>query len=536
MSIAQPSVQAIASNPALAPVLAAVRTAQARYRLFPLPDSNQAGGDVPVVVGVSGGADSLCLLYALVALAQTWPLSLHIAHLDHALRPTSADDAAFVQAVAQHFDLPFYHTRLPDNALFHDPAGLEAAARRARYTFLGQVARQVAQRASTPAAFVPVTVAVAHHQNDQAETVLMHLIGGSGLDGLGGMRWVTRLPYYPAHSHNAPRLVRPLLGVDQPTIHAALNALGVSWREDRTNQDTAHLRNQVRHEFLPMLARVNPNLHATLARTANVLAAEAERAAACNQAALAALRLEQTQARVVLDLDKLLACDLATQRGVLQAALDHLAIERRDTGADQIDAILARSRQPASGGPYPIVQGWAWTLLGAAAGRPRRLSLHRAADLPLTPDQPLLPPGVRLPLPLEGALDAGNGWRVTSRVIAPAALPPDWRAPGHPWRAFLDAARARDLVLTTAQPGMQLAPLGLGGHRRSVGDLLTDHKIAPALRPHWPVVCTQADGDVVWVCGLRASHTYRVQPTTQSIRLLEWERTPRERTPTEATV
>src|SRR5690606_19560377 len=70
MSIAQPSVQAIASNPALAPVLAAVRTAQARYRLFPLPDSNQAGGDVPVVVGVSGGADSLCLLYALVALAQ----------------------------------------------------------------------------------------------------------------------------------------------------------------------------------------------------------------------------------------------------------------------------------------------------------------------------------------------------------------------------------------------------------------------------------------------------------------------------------
>lgn len=502
-------------------VLQAVRTAQKRHHIFPLPDTAGVASPtpVPVVVGVSGGADSLCLLHALAVLAEEWQLSLHVAHLDHALRANSGDDAALVRATATHLGLPYYEDRLPVDGLARDPTGIEAAARRARYIFLGQVARQVAQHSTKP-----VTIAIGHHQDDQAETLLMHLIGGSGLEGLAGMRWVAPLPY---HQHEAFRLARPLLGVDRVQIHTALRALGVTWHDDPTNTDTTRLRNQIRHAILPQLAQANPNIAATLARSAGLLAAEADRAATCNDVALNNVQLEQSGQRIVIDLDQLLTLDQATQRGVLYTALERLDIDRRSVGADTIDAILHRGAQPASGGPYPLVSSWCWTLLGAEKEGARRLSLHTAHSLPLTPEQPLLPPGARHVLPTVGTLDTDSGWHLSTRLMSLTDLPDDWRDPDTVWRAYLDADQAAALILTTVQSGMRLAPLGLNGHHRAVGDLLTDHKVAPALRTRWPVITRLAQGtmdtaDVAWVCGIRMSHTFRVRPTTTEIRVLEW--------------
>jgi tRNA(Ile)-lysidine synthase len=228
-------------------VLQALAAAQARHTLF-IPGQ-------PVVVAVSGGADSVCLLYALHQHASCWQLALHVAHLDHALRPESSDDAAFVAAFAQQLQLPFYSMRLSPGSLDDDPRGLEAAARSARYAFLRHVALQID---------TPVTIATAHHQDDQAETLLLHLVQGSGLNGLAAMAWVAHLP----DEEQPPiRLVRPLLGVSRASIHDYLRSKGLQWREDASNQETTHLRNRLRHEVLPVLADINPNIHATLART-----------------------------------------------------------------------------------------------------------------------------------------------------------------------------------------------------------------------------------------------------------------------------
>ena len=164
--------------PAPDPLLLALAETQARDGLFTglysTPGERPAGLLQPVVVAVSCGADSVCLLHALVQMATAWGLALHVAHIDHGLRPQSAYAAEFVGDLAAYFGLPMHQTALDPAVLRIDAAGLEAAARRARYTFLCEIARQ-----TTPTHLLPC-VAVAHHANDQAETVLLRLAQGSG--------------------------------------------------------------------------------------------------------------------------------------------------------------------------------------------------------------------------------------------------------------------------------------------------------------------------------------------------------------------
>ncbi len=346
--------QILHTAPAAArPTLAAMLAAQTRYTLF-------APGTT-VVVAVSGGADSVALLHALQQFSPLWQLSLHIAHLDHALRPDSADDADFVARLAEQRQLPFHMARLAQAALLDDPRGVEAAARAARYAFLRHVAWQVGK---------PACVVTAHHQDDQAETLLLHLIHGAGLQGLAGMAWIGSLPDDP----NAPSvpLLRPLLGVNRATLRAYLAAYDLTWREDATNATPDFVRNRLRHTIMPALTGLNPNLTATLARSADLIAAEADYAAQRDAAALTAATLDVQAERWVLNLERLLANHLAVQRGLVRMALLRLGVDLRVVGLTQIDEILARAQTRKSSGPHPLTVGWAWTLLGPYADAPAR--------------------------------------------------------------------------------------------------------------------------------------------------------------------
>src|SRR5512147_1536859 len=174
--------------------------------------------DSTVVVGVSGGPDSLCLLHALNALAPEFDLRLHVAHLNHQLRGEEAQaDADFVRDIAQQWNLPCT-IEARDVAAFarQQKLSLEEAARQVRYGFLREVA--LAQHSNT--------IAVAHNADDQAESVLMHFLRGSGLSGLRGMRPKMRLEEYRlqpsavSHQPSATYLVRPLLEVPRVEIEA----------------------------------------------------------------------------------------------------------------------------------------------------------------------------------------------------------------------------------------------------------------------------------------------------------------------------
>ncbi|MFN8490845.1 MAG: tRNA lysidine(34) synthetase TilS [Caldilineaceae bacterium] len=521
-----------------------VHQAQTRDHLFANPVGEQP---LTVVVGVSGGADSVCLLHLLAQLAATWRLTLHVAHLDHNLRPESAADAAFVRQLAATLQLPFHIARLPAGALTHQPGGLEAAARCARYAFLLRTTINV-----TPVDQVPCLV-LAHHADDQAETVLLNLVRGSGLQGVSGMHWRSTMALNAfvdeaALADSPPALplvqvVRPFLNVRRSEILAYLQVQQLAWREDASNQDPTFLRNQFRHELLPRLAQMNPNVVETLGRTAQILAGEAERLQRLDRQTLAGLCLEPvfsterttevvtTKERVVLDVEKLLALALADQRGVLRQALALLQPGLPEIGFEPIESLLWQLRShPHAGGPHPLLHDLQWSVAGATPQSRARLSLHRADVLPFPSDYPYLDEPWRhaigaLTLPNQGQVTTPGGWTLQMEAMSVTKLPPNWQRRDQPWQVYLDTEQADTLVLTTPRPGLQFAPLGLNGRHKALGDFFTDRKVPVSLRAGWPLLIDQATETVLWVCGLAPGHAARITQATQKLLCLRWIRT-----------
>jgi len=201
-----------------------------------------------VVIAVSGGADSIALLHSLINLAPRWPLRLTVAHLNHGTRGAEADaDQEFVRRACRELELPF----ITESVQLDSAAGnFEQTARRARYTFLRRTAEALGAQ----------KVAVGHTMNDQAETVLLRVLRGSGADGLAAI-----------HPVVDNLIIRPMLECTRIEAVRYLDSLGVSYREDSTNRNIEFRRNRARYELLPYLeARFNPRLVETLAREAEL--------------------------------------------------------------------------------------------------------------------------------------------------------------------------------------------------------------------------------------------------------------------------
>ena len=511
------------AQPLTDPLLAALVAAQARADLFaPLPAT--------VVVAVSGGADSVCLLDALAALAAPWSLTLHVAHVDHGLRLSSAGDARFVRELALARDLPFHALTVGPGELERLPGGREAAARQVRQRFFYATALAV-----TPPGQV-AHIALAHHAEDQAETLLLHLVQGSGLRGLGAMRpvHIVRPDELPVGAPEV-RVVRPLLALRRALLRDYLTAHGLTWCEDPTNADVAIARNRVRHAVLPQLAHLNPAVVDLLGRTAELLAGEATRLELLDGALLERLCVAPpSPVRIVLDLDGLRRSSVPDQRGIvrhafalLMPASDSASAPLRELGFQQIEALRAHlSTVGGATGPHPLAGGIAWSVASARHVPFLRLSLHRAGALPFLPDHPYLGAGWReeqgcLPIQAGVPVSAGD-WQLVCAQLPVHALPSDWQKNADPWCAYLDAGAAATPCLTTPLAGMRVAPLGMGGRTRALGDLFTDRKAPASLRAGWPLVVDAASGAVLWVCGLQPAHSSRITPATERVLCCVW--------------
>lgn len=210
-----------------------------------------------LVIGVSGGADSLVLMHILARLQAVFQFTPYIVTLDHGWRGAqSAAEAQFVVEMAQSLDLPVFSKKLEWDQI---TGNAEAAGRRARYDYFAEIARQVGAEA----------VAVGHHADDQSETILMHILRGSGT--FRGMGWKSELPY-----HRELHLIRPLLGVNRDEIEAYCQYHQLEPRHDPTNNDLNFLRNRIRHEVLPNLSQINPAISHVLVNFADVAAVEAD--------------------------------------------------------------------------------------------------------------------------------------------------------------------------------------------------------------------------------------------------------------------
>jgi tRNA(Ile)-lysidine synthetase-like protein len=477
-------------------LLGVLRTTDATSGLFTPGDT--------VVVAVSGGADSVALLHLLRAYAPERALSLHVAHLDHMLRPASADDAAAVAGLAAAWDLPATLAARDVQAFANERGrGLEDAARTVRYAFLARVAADIGATA----------VATAHTADDQAETVLMNVLRGTGLTGLRGMGAVSGYPVAAADIRTLedvgptmagwpPRLVRPLLGVARADIEAWLSAHGLKAREDATNRDRRFLRNRIRLDVRPLLETINPRLTEALVRMAAGVGEDLDLIEAALDSVWPSLA-QVSDDSVTMDLAAWRDLAPTLRRRALRRAAAHLGADGRAFGWPAVEAA------------YGLADG---VPAGARMSLPGRLSLQRAdssftllrsgADIP---PLGLGPAARRLSVP--GTTVLPGGWAIH------AELRP--RQPGGAvlgrWQGLFDAdSVGAMLAVRGRQPGDRFAPLGLGGHQKTVQDLFVDSHVPRAERDGWPLVVV---GDaIVWVVGVRFAETARL--TSQAHRLV----------------
>lgn len=207
-----------------------------------------------VVVAVSGGPDSVCLLEVLLRIRKKFGIELLVANVDHGIRKKSSKkDSEFVRSLADEYDLFYEHEKIDLKHESLSELSTEEAARKKRYDFLLNVARK--NNANI--------VATGHTQNDQAETVLMRVIWGSTLAGLSGI--------YPVRAEGEIKVIRPLMRTSKEDVFLFLDHIKSEYCDDLTNKDTVYRRNKIRHEILPVLRKCNPNVLNTVSDMADSL-------------------------------------------------------------------------------------------------------------------------------------------------------------------------------------------------------------------------------------------------------------------------
>jgi tRNA(Ile)-lysidine synthase len=390
------------------------------------------------------------MLDALLILAPERGFRVVAAHLDHRLRPTSKDDAAFCAELCRRLGVTL-HSDCADVAALarRDGGGVEEAGREERYAFLRRVMEQEGAAA----------IAVAHTRDDQAETLLLRLLRGAGRRGLGAMR------------ERSGGVWRPLLSVSRSEVLEHLRARGLSWREDPSNADPSYLRNRVRAELLPYLeSRFNASARETLARAAAVLAEEDD--------LLAEMADEQWRgiARpdapgVVLDREALRRVPRVLARLVLRRTLEETG-GLKGVGHAHLEKLV--------------------TLTGVASGR--RLPLPGGREAVVSFGQMRIGPRVvaresfAFDLPVPGRVDLPDGQAVLAR---PARGPASARD-----RSAVVAAPDGPLVVRTRQVGDRVRA---GRREVSLKRFLMDHRVPADVRAGLPLVA--AGRRVVWVPG-----------------------------------
>ncbi len=455
--------------------------------------------DRPVLVGVSGGADSLALMDGLHRLG--YPMA--VAHLDHALRPESAVDADFVRQKAAELGVPFVSDRVDVREVAaKEKLSLEEAARNVRYRFLFEQARLSNAQA----------VAVAHHADDQVETVLMHFLRGAALSGLSGMPYRRVLPIWDA---DIP-LVRPLLDIWREDIEAYIEEIGWTPREDLSNTDTTYFRNQLRHELIPELAEINPRFKEVVQRMANVLGEEDHLLTNLADEAWVSCYMENTPERVVLNLRTFIKLEKGLQRRLLRRAVALLRPDLRDIGFEVIERGLGFVKDPSASRQMDLAAKLNLVALGE-----RLIVTTWSAPLP-DDDLPMLPePDFEASLMPGGEVELSNGWSITlmDRALDSEVdfdeirnLPAD--------DTWLDAeAVVLPMIVRGKRPGETWQPLGMKDHSQKLTDFFTNEKVPKHLRDRWPLVCTE--WGVAWVAGLRPAEPYKVNPDTKRIMCLQ---------------
>ena len=449
-----------------------------------------------VIVAVSGGADSLALLYGLHALRSQLNCQLHIAHLNHCLRPDAEVDADFVRQHARHLKLPctIQRTEIPRLAQ-QWKLSVEAAGRRARYQFYESVITEVNAN----------KVALGHHQDDSAETVLMNLIRGSGTTGLKGIAPV-----------RDAKFIRPLAGFTRQQIEAFLTSIGVVPRQDTTNTDTRYLRNRVRHELIPRLeSDYNPNIKTGLSRTADVLRAESEYLDTAAQKALEMCRIQKQHKNVVLDRVEFRRHHIALQRRMLRQSVSEMSGDISDLYFAHCEKMLSLIEAEAP---------------NAVLALPNGLQFRRAYQQLIIENKPVETENFAYPVVTVGktfieVLNTEITAELGNIKSCPTLTLPDGK-----FEAIFDYEKIRKvfaepsleafpLTVRNRRQGDRFQPYGMRGTKK-IKDFFIDAKVPLSERDSIPLlVC---GNQILWIMGYTTSDAFKIESDTRQYLYLRY--------------
>jgi tRNA(Ile)-lysidine synthase len=448
----------------------------------------------PLIIGVSGGADSLCMLDILNKLE--YPLI--VVHLDHGMRPESNEDALWVQKFSEALGLEVIIFQ--ESALQYSEEhklSIEEAGRVLRYQHFFKQARDESAQA----------VVVGHNADDQVETVLMHFLRGTGTDGLKGME-VFALPN--PWSNSIP-LVRPLLGIWRKDIEAYCIKYGLNPLEDKTNLDTKFFRNRIRNQLLPTLQTYVPGIEKRIWQLTELVKGDIE----VIESRTTAIWDEYVTCQddsMTITLDTFNQLPLGMKRRIVRRGLGKLRPMSRDLDFALVNRVMEFAVDPPRSKQADIGMG-----LRILIDR-QNLVIIGWEETPTTKEFPQILEDFALPIPSE--IELSLGWVMSAKLITnPYNTKGDTEFFKNPFQAYINLEKTNPVVLLRARiPGDRFSPWGMDGKTVKISDVMINQKIPIYARKKWPVVCV--GHEIAWLPGYRIAQDFAITPDSELVLFL----------------
>jgi len=449
--------------------------------------------DPPIIVGLSGGPDSMTLVHALM-IKNKAPIA---AHFNHKLREESDQEATIVREYCISQGLPFREGEGNVRQYSKDLGiSLEEAARILRYRFLFDIAEKESAGA----------VAVAHHAGDQVETILMNLLRGTGTKGLVGMEIVT-LPN--PWSVTIP-LLRPFLELNKDQILAYLEENQLPALEDPSNQDLTFHRNNIRHTLIPKLEQITPGFQRRLLQTSQILSSENQALDHFFKLAWRECLNSQGGSYIQFTRELFVNYPTAIQRRIIREGLKKLRPEYRELSFPLVEAALNFFRNPSQKSANWVAK--------VNLSQSSKWIVFSTWETDVVKDQfPQLPGYKEIKLCVEGEIDLGNSWylKISQLEYSPGQYD-QLVFPDEDFKVWLDKeVLGENPSLRVRREGDIIHPFGMEGRSMKISDLMINEKIPALYRDDWPILVS--NDNVLWVPGGRIGQEARVTRETSEI-------------------
>lgn len=438
-----------------------------------------------VVIGVSGGHDSMALLYVLKSLKSEFKFEIIIAHINHGIRGIEADDdEEYVKKVAKSLDIPFYSFKanMDEYARIHKLTS-EEAGREIRYEFFESVLKKEGA----------TKIAVAHNKDDQAETLIMRFMRGTGIDGLRGMEFKTR------------DIIRPILNINRSEIEKYCVEQEINPRIDKTNLMPIYGRNKVRLELIPFIENTfNSGIINTLFRTSEIMKTDSDFFSVYTEEKFKDSIKESRKLRLVLDIEKVKSLHTAIKTRVIRRSIEEINFNLKGIERKHIKDIVELIDANKTGKKINIINNIIVKisyddLIFEIKEKNKDISFDYKLDIDETLDICEIGSELKAKLYLKKDINID----FNNKLV----------------KCFDYDNIKSELHVRNRRNGDRFIPLGMNGNKK-LKDFFIDEKISKEEREKIPLVL---DGDeIIWVVGYRISEKYKVSSSTKNVLVLEY--------------